>query len=232
MLTPWWQAPRLTTTGSRCLLAHHGGGGLLRAACADRAAHEAQRALQAQARGRGKLSLWARWPVVWHTTSTTCSRASSASARWRRTPRRRAATRPAISTRCCRRRCAARPWSSASSRSAAAAPRASTVFELEPVVEEVLHPAVGLVASGHRARARARSAGARLRGDPTQAFEAVMNLCTNAMQAMPDGRHAERAAARERTWRTPRVLSHSRARAGRLRDADGVATRATASRPP
>ncbi len=27
----------------------------------------------------------------------------------------------------------------------------------------------------------------RLRGDATQVFEAVMNLCTNAMQAMPDG---------------------------------------------
>ena len=80
--------------------------------------------------------------------------------------------------------------------------RASTVFELEPVVEEVLTPAVGVVAAGRRAGARARGPMARAcAAIPTQVFEAVMNLCTNAMQAMPRGRHAERPACSASTCR-------------------------------
>jgi CheY-like chemotaxis protein len=48
-----------------------------------------------------------------------------------------------------------------------------------------------------------------LRGDPTQVFEAVMNLCTNAMQAMPDGGMVTIGVERLRLTE-PRVLSHSR----------------------
>ena len=63
---------------------------------------EAQGALQARSRVPASWSRWARWPAAWRTTSTTCWRASSVSARWRRTPRLRAAPRRAISRRCCR----------------------------------------------------------------------------------------------------------------------------------
>lgn len=52
----------------------------------------------------------------------------------------------------------------------------------------------------------------KLRGDPTQAFEAVLNLCTNAMQAMPDGGTCA-CGSNARTG-TPLALSHSLLEAG------------------
>ena len=87
--------------------------------------------------------------------------------------------------------------------------RSSQVFALEPVIEEVLTLLSGSLRPGivlERALAAPR---ARLRGDSTQAFEALMNLCTNAMQAMPNG---GRLSVHLDRWRaaTPRVLSHSR----------------------
>ena len=80
--------------------------------------------------------------------------------------------------------------------------RSATVFEVQPIIDEVL----GLLAASLRddvvLESRFDAPTVRLRGDPTQVFEAVMNLCTNAMQAMPDGgmltvstaRHAVREA--------------------------------------
>ena len=65
--------------------------------------------------------------------------------------------------------------------------RTSTVFELETIVEEVLSLLSASLRPGVVLERRLEAHGARLRGDPTQAFEAVMNLCTNAMQAMPEG---------------------------------------------
>jgi len=91
--------------------------------------------------------------------------------------------------------------------------RQSTVFELEPVVEEVL----GLLASSLRPglvlERRFEAAGARVRGDPTQVFEAVMNLCANAMQAMPGGGMLSVHAQRVHVV-AGRVLSHSSLAAG------------------
>jgi signal transduction histidine kinase/ActR/RegA family two-component response regulator len=87
--------------------------------------------------------------------------------------------------------------------------RRTLVFELEPVVQEVLT----LLSASLRADIvleRALSApGGRLRGDPTQTFEAVMNLCTNAMQAMPQGGMLSVQVHRQRVI-APQVLSHSR----------------------
>jgi signal transduction histidine kinase len=65
--------------------------------------------------------------------------------------------------------------------------RTSAVFELEPVVEEVLTLLTASLRPGVVLERMLAAPGARLRGDATQVFEAVMNLCTNAMQAMPDG---------------------------------------------
>jgi signal transduction histidine kinase len=91
--------------------------------------------------------------------------------------------------------------------------RASTVFELEPVVEEVLSLLSASLRPGIVLERGFEAKGARLRGDATQAFEVVMNLCTNAMQAMPAGGmlsvHLERVRIAE-----PRVLSHTRLAAG------------------
>jgi signal transduction histidine kinase len=86
--------------------------------------------------------------------------------------------------------------------------RASTVFELEPVVEEVLALLSASLRAGVVLERALEAPGARLRGDPTQAFEAVMNLCTNAMQAMPQGGMLSVALRRDPVARA-RVLSHS-----------------------
>ena len=86
--------------------------------------------------------------------------------------------------------------------------RVSAVFELEPVVEEVLALLSASLRSGLVLERVLEAPGARMRGDPTQAFEAVMNLCTNAMQAMPRGGmlsvHLGRLEIGE-----PQVLSHT-----------------------
>jgi signal transduction histidine kinase len=87
--------------------------------------------------------------------------------------------------------------------------KASTVFELQPVVEEVLTLLSASVRSGVVLERRLEAPGARLKGDATQAFEAVMNLCTNAMQAMPEGGVLSVHLARAATA-APRVLSHTR----------------------
>lgn len=86
--------------------------------------------------------------------------------------------------------------------------RASTVFELEPVVEEVLTLMTASLRPGVVLERMLGTPGARLRGDATQAFEAVMNLCTNAMQAMPDGGMLSVQLERHQVT-APRVLSHS-----------------------
>jgi signal transduction histidine kinase len=86
--------------------------------------------------------------------------------------------------------------------------RASTVFELAPVVEEVLTLLAASLKPGVVLERALEAPGARVRGDPTQAFEAVMNLCTNAMQAMPDGGMLSVQLWRDRVA-TSRVLSHS-----------------------
>jgi signal transduction histidine kinase len=91
--------------------------------------------------------------------------------------------------------------------------RTSTVFELEPIVEEVLGLQSASLPKGVVLERALDAPGARLRGDPAQAFETVMNLCTNAMQAMPDGgRLSVRLAAVHVA--AARVLSHSRLEPG------------------
>jgi len=91
--------------------------------------------------------------------------------------------------------------------------RASTVFALEPVVEEVLTLLSASLRSGIVLERLLEAPSARLKGDATQAFEAVMNLCTNAMQAMPQGGMLSVHLARMQTTE-PRVLSHTRLAAG------------------
>jgi signal transduction histidine kinase len=90
---------------------------------------------------------------------------------------------------------------------------ASAVFELQPVVDEVLTLLAGSLRPGVIFERELDARGARLRGDATQAFEAVMNLCTNAMQAMPNGGMLSVRLKRLHVA-APRVLSHSRLAAG------------------
>jgi signal transduction histidine kinase len=91
--------------------------------------------------------------------------------------------------------------------------RASKVFELEPVVEEVIALLSASLRPGVVLERALDAPAARLRGDPTQAYEAVMNLCTNAMQAMPDGGMLSVELRREHVA-LHRVLSHSALAAG------------------
>ena len=91
--------------------------------------------------------------------------------------------------------------------------RASTVFELEPVVEEVLGLLAGSLRPGIVLERALDAPGGRLRGDATQAFQAVMNLCTNAMQAMPEGGMLSVQLLRTHVA-SARVLSHSALTAG------------------
>jgi signal transduction histidine kinase/CheY-like chemotaxis protein len=86
--------------------------------------------------------------------------------------------------------------------------RVSKVFELEPVVEEVLTLLSASLRPGLVLERALEAPSGRLRGDPTQAFEAVMNLCTNATQAMPERGMLSVQLQRERVA-TARVLSHS-----------------------
>ncbi|MEI7466180.1 MAG: ATP-binding protein, partial [Burkholderiales bacterium] len=65
--------------------------------------------------------------------------------------------------------------------------RSATVFEVQPIIDEVLGLLAASLRRGVVLESRFEAPDLRLRGDPTQVFEAVMNLCTNAMQAMPDG---------------------------------------------
>ncbi len=90
---------------------------------------------------------------------------------------------------------------------------ASTVFELEPIVAEVLALLAATLRPGVVLERRLEAPGKLLRGDPTQAFEVVMNLCTNAMQAMPQGGMVRVQLARQQVA-TRRVLSHTQLSAG------------------
>jgi len=90
---------------------------------------------------------------------------------------------------------------------------AMNLFDLEPIVEEVLTLLVASLRAGVILERRLDAAGARLRGDPTRAFEAIMNLCTNAMQAMADGGMLSVQLERFHVAR-PLVLSHSQLTTG------------------
>jgi signal transduction histidine kinase len=89
----------------------------------------------------------------------------------------------------------------------------STVFELEPVVEEVLTLLSANLRPGIVLKRVLEAPGVRLRGDATQVFQAVMNLCTNALQAMPEGGQLGATLSRLSAPR-PRVLSHTQLAAG------------------
>ena len=88
------------------------------------------------------------------------------------------------------------------------------VFELAPVVDEVLN----LLATSPNANVvierRLEAIASRVRGDPTQAFEALMNLCTNAIQAMNDTGGTLRVELTRVRIDKLRVLSHSQLTSG------------------
>jgi nitrogen-specific signal transduction histidine kinase/CheY-like chemotaxis protein len=65
--------------------------------------------------------------------------------------------------------------------------RRSVVFALQPVVQEVLDHLAASMRPEVQLQPTLQAAAQGVRGDPTATYEAVMNLCTNALQAMPAG---------------------------------------------
>ncbi len=66
-------------------------------------------------------------------------------------------------------------------------PGPQTAFLLAPVVSEVLDLLAASLPANVRLDRQLHATAAAVRGDATMVFEAAMNLCTNAMQAMPEG---------------------------------------------
>lgn len=66
-------------------------------------------------------------------------------------------------------------------------PRRSEVFVLQTVVAEVLDHLAASSRSGVMIGRDLQAPEAAVKGDPTSTYEAVMNLCTNALLAMPEG---------------------------------------------
>ncbi|MEO9067112.1 MAG: ATP-binding protein [Caldimonas sp.] len=92
--------------------------------------------------------------------------------------------------------------------------QASSVFVLQEVVVEVLDLIAVILPPGIALERALHVGERRVRGDPMQAFEAVMNLCSNAIQAMPDG-GVVTVRLESVEFRAERILSHSALGAGR-----------------
>ncbi|MBX9793659.1 MAG: response regulator, partial [Burkholderiaceae bacterium] len=107
--------------------------------------------------------------------------------------------------------------------------RSATVFEVQPVIDEVLGLLAASLRQGVVLESRFDAPDVRLQGDPTQVFEAVMNLCTNAMQAMPQGGRLVVSTACH-VVRDAETVSHGRIEPGDYLalsvsdDGDGIAT--------
>jgi signal transduction histidine kinase len=67
------------------------------------------------------------------------------------------------------------------------APRQHSAFLLQPVIDEVLQLLGASLPATVRLDRRLDAPQVAIAGDPTTVFEAAMNLCTNALQAMPQG---------------------------------------------
>jgi signal transduction histidine kinase len=88
------------------------------------------------------------------------------------------------------------------------------VFELEKLVTEVMDKLAPTLPRSIAVSLQLQAPQALLRGDPSQAREAVINLCHNALQAMPAGGRLSVGLQRVHVAAT-RVLSHSLAMPGR-----------------
>ena len=94
------------------------------------------------------------------------------------------------------------------------APRARTLLRLEPVVDEVLQLLAASLPASVRLAQRLNAPEAVISGDVTMVYEAAMNLCTNALQAMPQG-GALQVALDEIRLEVPRQLFDRSLPAGR-----------------
>ncbi len=86
--------------------------------------------------------------------------------------------------------------------------QARTVFALRSIVEEVLDLITASLRPGIVLERALDISGGRVRGDPMQAFEAVLNLCDNAIRGSPNG-GIVKVRLTSAVVGEPRVLSHS-----------------------
>lgn len=90
----------------------------------------------------------------------------------------------------------------------------TSVFELGPIVEQSLSLLAGSFDHGVTLERQLDEPSARVRGDPTLAFEATLNLCANALQAMA-GRGGKLTVRLSPVHVPgPRVLSHGQVAGG------------------
>jgi signal transduction histidine kinase/ActR/RegA family two-component response regulator len=92
--------------------------------------------------------------------------------------------------------------------------RPSADFLAQPVVEQVLGLLAATLPEGVQIEPRLLAPQGRLRGDATAWFEAVMNLCTNALQAMAGGGGVLGVGLQAETLPADRPTTHGMARAG------------------
>jgi signal transduction histidine kinase/ActR/RegA family two-component response regulator len=92
--------------------------------------------------------------------------------------------------------------------------RVDSVFVLQPLVDEVLAVLAASPQPNVAVAYQCHAPAAQLRGDTTQLFTALVNLCTNAMQAMPDGGNLVLSTARY-TAAAAETTSHGPLAAGR-----------------
>lgn len=91
--------------------------------------------------------------------------------------------------------------------------RARTVFAVGGVIDEVLALLGASLPTGVQVERDLGAADLRLEGDPTLVFEAVMNLCTNAVQALAAGGTLRVSLSRVQVPQT-RLTSHGELRTG------------------
>jgi signal transduction histidine kinase len=92
--------------------------------------------------------------------------------------------------------------------------QSTVVFELESVVREAVQAAGASLGDDVAFAIDAHAAGARVRGDPSPLYEALMNLCSNAAQASPPHGRVQVTTAR-REVEAADVLSHGTLAPGR-----------------
>eukprot|EP01035_Chromulina_nebulosa_P013872 gene13872-18378_t len=89
-------------------------------------------------------------------------------------------------------------------------------FLAQPVIEQVLGLLAATLPEGAHVQPDLAAPQARLRGDAAAWFEAVMNLCTNGLQALQGAPGVLAVSLHRETLHAPRPTSHGHAPAGDL----------------
>lgn len=89
-----------------------------------------------------------------------------------------------------------------------ASPRSDSVFAVQPLARQVIDLLAPTMPAGVHVELAFDDTPLYTRGDATLCFEAVMNLCTNALQAMPEGGLLTLAVTHAQAPEGGRLVSH------------------------